>query len=51
MHALGVPLAGSLMELGDIPARLVDEELLYATAKADAEEWRAMEAERKAKHG
>ena len=48
LQVIGVPLAGSLMEMGTVPARLVDEALLLAGAKADAREWKVMEAERKA---
>ena len=51
LDIIGIPLAGSLLEMEDVPARLVDEAILFAAAKADAQEWQQMEAERKAKNG
>lgn len=47
--AIDVPLASSLAELGDVSARLVDEYFIYKAGRADAEEQRALEAERDAK--
>ena len=49
LHAIGIPLAGSLREMEDVPARLIDDAGLLAQAKADAREWMEMEAERKGK--
>lgn len=49
LRALGVPVAASWAELQSVPARLVSDVGIVAGAVHDAEEWRALDAQQKAK--